>query len=183
MSSRLLVNQLNQYIQSFPAEKNTTSGFLRFVRDHDDCFLRSNLAGHVTGSAWIINPEASHCLLIHHRKLGRWLQPGGHADGCSETVTVARKEALEETGVRTLRLLQPEIFDVDIHTIPARGDVPEHLHYDVRYVFVALPGEETNDSAETNQVRWWKLDEAKQLIRANDSILRMIDKTRKLTVR
>jgi 8-oxo-dGTP pyrophosphatase MutT (NUDIX family) len=107
------------------------------VRNQPDCLWRSSLAGHLTGSAFVLDSARKHLLLIHHRALDRWLQPGGHADGDPDLVAVARREVLEETGVGDLELLVPGPFDLDIHAIPEKRGVPAHLHYDVRFLFAA----------------------------------------------
>ena len=75
-------------------------------------------------------------LLAHHRKLGRWLQPGGHSDGDPDTLAVALREAREESGL-DVRALDDAIFDIDVHRIPARGREPAHLHFDVRFLVQA----------------------------------------------
>jgi 8-oxo-dGTP pyrophosphatase MutT (NUDIX family) len=84
-----------------------------------------------------VDTRGSHTLLTHHRKLDKWLQLGGHADGDHDVVRVALTEAREESGIADVRLLHPEIFDLDIHVIPARSSEAEHLHFDVRYVVLA----------------------------------------------
>ena len=99
-----------------------------------DPFTRERLAGHFTGSAWLVSADGRRALLTHHRKLQRWLQLGGHADGDVDLAGVALREAQEETGVAGLRLEDGAIFDLDRHWIPVRGQVPGHWHYDVRYL-------------------------------------------------
>lgn len=157
-----------------------TNDTIAFVQQHPDCFERSLLPGHITGSAWIVSPDRQQTLLIHHRKLDRWLQPGGHADGDANIVGVALREAQEETGLTSLRLVSaneglPPIFDVDIHPIPARGDVPEHLHYDIRFLVEADPNEPFGVSSEIRNIRWFLLKEAK-LYAKSESINRMVRK-------
>ncbi len=76
---------------------------------------------------------------MHHRKLHRWLMPGGHCDGEPDARSVATREIAEETGLISYSLIQDAIFDIDIHEIPARGDIPAHLHFDIRYLFEADP--------------------------------------------
>jgi 8-oxo-dGTP pyrophosphatase MutT (NUDIX family) len=85
----------------------------------------------------VLDAERKRLLLIHHRALDRWLQPGGHADGDPDLEAVARREVLEETGAGGLELLVPGPFDLDIHAIPEKPGVPAHLHYDVRFLFAA----------------------------------------------
>lgn len=127
---------------------------LEFCDGHDDALVRTCLEGHLTGSAVVIDPSRSATLLIHHRKLGLWLQPGGHADGEGDLGLVALREAEEETGLTGLSLVTPAI-DLDIHEIPARGDEPAHLHLDVRYLVLASPGSEAApDVVETMGAQW-----------------------------
>ena len=143
---------------------------------HEDCFARSLQVGHVTGSAWIIDSPHKHCLLTHHKKLDRWLQLGGHADGDGNTARVATREALEESGLKSLQLVSLEIFDLDIHTIPERGDEPEHQHFDVRYLFETSRDAPLVVSDESNDLAWIALDDIEALT-SERSILRMVEKT------
>ncbi|HET8899880.1 MAG TPA: NUDIX hydrolase [Rhodanobacteraceae bacterium] len=124
-----------------------------FLRRHPDAFLRSCHSGHFTGSAWVVSADGQRSLLTHHKKLGRWLQPGGHADGDTNLARVALREAEEETGLSGLRVA-PAIFDLDRHRIPARGVEPEHWHYDVRYVVRAGVDENFVVSDESNALAW-----------------------------
>lgn len=114
---------------------------------------RSTLPGHLTGSALVIDQAERRVLLMLHAKLGRWLQPGGHADGDHELAGVALREATEETGIKGLRVLVPGI-DLDIHRIPERGAEPSHLHLDLRFVVVAPPGAEPVANHESRALRW-----------------------------
>ncbi len=149
----------------------------QFVENHPDCFQRELSVGHVTGSAWIVNPSRDKALMLHHRKLDRWLQPGGHADGEADVLAVALREAREETGLRGIRPLSRAIFDVDIHTIPARGHEPEHEHFDVRFLLLADEEEPLCLSRESRQLAWVAMAELECL--ANErSILRMREKSR-----
>ena len=111
--------------------------FLALLSDPQDPFVRDRLSGHFTGSAWVVSADGRRTLLTHHRKLDRWLQPGGHADGDRDLARVALREAQEETGVHGLHLEDGAIFDLDRHWIPERGAVPGHWHFDVRYVVQA----------------------------------------------
>jgi 8-oxo-dGTP pyrophosphatase MutT (NUDIX family) len=135
------------------------------------------LPGHITGSAWIVDEDKSHVLLVHHAKLNKWLQPGGHADGDENILQVALREAEEETGIKNLSLLKAEIFDLDIHTIPSRNDFPEHLHYDVRFAFTASKDDELKVSHESHDLQWVKIDQVPVYTQFNKSIERMVEKT------
>jgi 8-oxo-dGTP pyrophosphatase MutT (NUDIX family) len=143
-----------------------------FVHENPDCLDRSNLAGHLTASAFVIDRERKHLLLIHHKALGRWLQPGGHADGDPDLLAVARREVFEETGLSVLDPVTPRPFDVDIHSIPERKGIPAHLHYDVRFLFeadgsFALIG----DDREVHGAAWVPLSDLESL-GVDESVLR-----------
>jgi 8-oxo-dGTP pyrophosphatase MutT (NUDIX family) len=140
-------------------EENTWQALMTFVQNQPECFERTLMQGHVTGSAFVLNFERDACLLTHHRKLGRWLQPGGHADGDADVLNVSAREALEETGIEGLEPISFGILDLDIHCIPTRAHEPEHLHYDVRFAFVAPEGAQFVVSDESHDLAWVKLEE------------------------
>ena len=153
-----------------------TADTIRFVEAHADCFLRSQLSGHLTGSAWIVDPARTSTLLTHHRKLDKWLQLGGHADGDSDLRAVALREAREESGLTQLRLVADGPFDVDRHLIPERKGVPAHFHYDLRFVIEADPAEPLAISDESHDLAWVELGRVTQL-NAEESMARMVRKT------
>lgn len=113
---------------------------LMFIRGKRCPWSRATLAGHLTASAWVLDRTGTHAALIHHRKLSRWLQPGGHIEDADVSWrAAAQREVTEETGLAHF-IAQPaddELFDVDVHPIPARKDEPAHFHYDLRFLFVA----------------------------------------------
>ncbi len=147
-----------------------------FVTQTSACTSRQTLSGHVTASAWILSPDANAALLTHHRKLNRWLQPGGHIDPNDTTIQdAALREAREESGISDLRLLDETLFDVDVHTIPTRKSEPEHFHYDVRFVFQA-PTHDFVVSEESNNLAWIALDKISELV-DDESVLRMVRKS------
>jgi 8-oxo-dGTP pyrophosphatase MutT (NUDIX family) len=178
MNRQPLLNLLRQHLPADPNEQAMTQATIAFVEQHPDCFERSLLIGHITGSAWILSPNHQQTLLIHHRKLDRWLQLGGHADGDPDVAAVALREAQEETGLTSVRLVSPAIFDVDIHPIPARNAVPEHLHYDIRFLLEADPNELFGISDEIKNIQWISLEMIKNYTNS-ESILRMMRKNQK----
>jgi 8-oxo-dGTP pyrophosphatase MutT (NUDIX family) len=165
---------LEAYASSFAEEQKFRISFLELL-SHPRAYFRDHLPGHMTGSAWVVDSARENALLVHHVKLDRWLQPGGHADGDEDIVSVARKEAEEETGLKKLLLANP-LFDIDIHSIPERKDFPRHDHYDIRCLFIADPAEKIRLSAESNDIAWVKLSEIPTKVGNNDSIIRMIRK-------
>lgn len=140
---------------------------LAFCTEHPDALHRSCAPGHLTGSALVVSAAGDRVLLIHHKKLGRWLQPGGHADGEGNLAHVALKEASEETGILNLQVI-PTVVDVDIHEIPARGDDPTHLHHDVRFVVVAPEDAQARPNHETIGARWIDAADADRLIESDE---------------
>jgi 8-oxo-dGTP pyrophosphatase MutT (NUDIX family) len=158
-----------------------------FARRHADPFDRAIVEGHFTGSGLVVSDDGSSVLLLHHIKLQRWLQPGGHGEeGETRGETVASREVQEETGlVPRLHETAPRPFDVDIHKIPARKQDPEHEHLDLRYLFVASPEvplrPELPDEAPSNlkgpSLRWFTIDEALSMD-IDEGLKRMIRKAR-----
>jgi len=148
--------------------------FAAFVAAQPRCFERALEVGHVTGSAWIVDHPGARVLLTHHAKLDIWVQPGGHCDGDADVAAVALKEAIEETGLRDLERVDEAIFDLDIHTIPARGATPQHEHFDVRFAFRvrAGGGEAFVVTDESHDLAWVRLDELERYTRER-SMLRM----------
>lgn len=178
MHRHWLLSRLENYTAFNSQEQAMHQRLAEFVRQHQDCFQRSLQIGHITGSAWIVNAERDKVLMIHHRKLDRWLQPGGHSDGDANTLNVALREAREETCLNNIEPVSEEIFDIDIHTIPARKDEPEHEHFDVRFLLQADENDRIARMEETNDIAWMALDEVLQHA-PEDSIVRMLEKTRR----
>src|SRR5689334_1443005 len=157
-------------------EATITDATIRFVEAHADCLWRTQLAGHLTGSAWIVSPDRTQTLLTHHRKLDKWLQLGGHADGDRDLAAVALREAREESGLTRLRLVTPEVFDVDRHLIPARKTEPAHYHYDLRFMIEADSAEPLVISNESKDLAWVELARVTAL-NSEESMARMVRKT------
>lgn len=179
MHRRPLLETLERYLELFPEERVAVDHVRQFVRVHEDCFERSCRDGHITGSAWIVSRDGSRFLLAYHRKLDRWLQLGGHADGDNDPAAVAMREAQEESGLGRLELLGPNgtrlPLDVDVHLIPADGGEPAHLHHDIRYLLVADDSQELVVSDESKALRWFPYAEAEEGL-GEESLRRMARK-------
>jgi 8-oxo-dGTP pyrophosphatase MutT (NUDIX family) len=171
-----LQHAFEAYAQVHRDEAATVALFRDFLADHPQCFERALEHGHFTGSAWLVSADGQRVLLTHHRKLGRWLQLGGHADGDPDLARVALREAEEESGLTPLTLGGEGIFDLDRHRIPARGVEPEHWHYDVRYVVRAGADERFAVSAESLALAWRPVIEVVADAEADDSVRRMAAK-------
>jgi 8-oxo-dGTP pyrophosphatase MutT (NUDIX family) len=155
-----------------PGQAGVAAEFASLLDDPLDPFARERLDGHFTASAWLVDRTGTRALLVHHRKLDRWLQPGGHADGDRDLARVALREAEEETGLRGLRV-EPEIFDLDRHWIPEHRGVPGHWHYDVRYVVRAGAHEAFEVSDESLALAWRTVEAIAGDAGADGSLRRM----------
>ncbi len=174
-----LLAQLHAHLPFDEHERSMTERLTAFVTAHDNFHSRALLVGHLTGSAWVLDRERQHALLTHHRKLKLWVQLGGHVDDDASMLDAAWREAREESGLHEVRFVTENIFDIDIHAIPARRDEPAHYHYDVRYLFEADRHAPLIVSSESKELAWVALDEIARLTQ-EESVLRMVRKTRAL---
>ncbi|MBY3433242.1 NUDIX hydrolase [Rhizobium laguerreae] len=148
----LLMSQVQLHSPDRIAE---ASRCLQFLDTDPNCFERSNAYGHFTGSSLIVDDEARRTLLVHHKKYGKWVQAGGHCDGIKDPFFTAWEEAYQETGLKDIRPIDPWVIaDINVEPVPAYRDVPEHLHFDIRYVFRASSNAPIAVSDESNDVIW-----------------------------
>lgn len=175
MPSDMLVDALEAYARSNPRQAADAVLFGDFLASAASVFERTHAVGHFTGAAWLVSVDGRRALLTHHRKLDRWLQPGGHADGDRDLARVALREAEEETGLRDL-VVEQAIFDLDRHLIPARPDEPAHWHYDVRFVVQATASEDFVVSAESHALAWRPIADLATDAAIDESIRRMARK-------
>jgi 8-oxo-dGTP pyrophosphatase MutT (NUDIX family) len=153
-------------------QERTRDRILAFVDEHPrDAHERTCLPGHLTASALVLDSRGERALLTFHRKLGRWLQLGGHCDGDANLAAVALREAIEESGIEDLEI-DPIPVDLDVHTIPARKGEPEHLHLDTRFLVHAPAGASERPSEESVELRWFTRGEAADL-ETDDSVRRL----------
>jgi 8-oxo-dGTP pyrophosphatase MutT (NUDIX family) len=179
---------LARYRDTFPSEATMVDRICRLVESHSNCFDRTCRPGHITGAAWILSSDRRRALLTHHRKLDRWLQLGGHADGQWHVEEVALREAREESGLTRFDIVPIDgvvmPFDVDVHDIPARYDSSgqmiedAHEHHDIRFLMIAH-SDDITISEESHELSWFTPDEV--LERTNEeSIVRMLHKALEL---
>ena len=174
-----LLQLLDRYKTPFLEEAAMVSRTRRFIMSNENCFDRSLASGHVTGSSWVVNPSRTHALMLHHRKLDLWLQPGGHADGNTDIHNVVIKETSEESGIaiEDIKLLSSDIFDVDVHTIYANQYDPRHEHYDIRFILEIDDNQVIPGNDESHQIGWVALNDIPQFNNFR-SLYRMTRKTR-----
>lgn len=182
MHRQPLLDLLARYRAACRNEAAVADRITALVQARTDCLLRTCLPGHVTASAFIVDPTSTRFLLTHHRKLGRWLQLGGHVDGDARVVEAALREAREESGMERFEVLAgpagPGLpLDLDVHVIPARAAEPAHEHHDVRFLLRAAPGQELRCSDESHAVRWFDLV-AMERVLDEESVLRLGRKAR-----
>lgn len=123
-------------------------------------FGRTTEYGHVTATGFVIDKHRRQTLLLHHRKLDIWLPPGGHCDGDSNVLRVALREVEEETGLSNINAVSKDVFDIDIHLIPANKKEPEHYHYDVRFLIEADRDEQIIvNKFESKDLKWIELEQ------------------------
>ena len=154
-----------------------------FVARTTEPWSRATLAGHLTASAWVLDKTLTHVAMIHHRKLDKWLQPGGHIEETDVSWRdAAQREVTEEIGLTRFvsRADDAQLFDVDVHAIPERGDVPAHFHYDLRFLFVAGTHAEHDvalqlNADEAHDCRWFALDALVNDPSLEASIRRMVE--------
>ncbi len=177
MKRSLLLSLLDNYVPMTEEETATQQRVIEFVQAQENCFERSLEIGHITGSAWLLNKEGSHALLMHHTKLDRWFQLGGHCDGESNVLAVALKEAQEESGISDIAAVSFEIFDIDVHTIPEHKDIKAHEHYDIRFLLQVQSDELVVQNKESKELRWIaKTSKLTDLPTQEASVLRMFEK-------
>jgi 8-oxo-dGTP pyrophosphatase MutT (NUDIX family) len=155
--------------------QDTTTRFRQLASIGSLCYDRNHFPDHFTGSALVVTEDRSRVLLTLHRKLDKWLQLGGHADGDSDLWSVARREAEEEGG---LKILQPisqsvwgnvtqdlsrQLWDIDVHWIPERKTEPGHNHFDARFVFITNTPEDIQISDESKALEWFPIERALEL--------------------
>ncbi len=174
-----LLQLLDDYSARFPEEAAKVERLREFVLSNSHCFDRELAEGHLTGSAWLVDLSGSKVLLTHHKKLKFWIQLGGHADGCFDILAVSLSEAKEESGISAINVVSDKIFDIDIHTIPAYKNVPEHFHYDITFALQVADSEEYIVSEESFDLAWVDINEVEKYS-TSESMLRLADKWQKL---
>lgn len=167
---------LQAYFARNPHERQRFDWLDDAMLDGEHLFDRNSFPHHWTASAWILEPTRKEALVLYHRKLEKWIQPGGHADLDTDLARVALREAREETGLASLRLDSHDIFDFDLTPIRAHKDIPAHNHLDVRFLCWADRQDVIRESSESAGVRWVALAELDALC-ADEGISRMAAKS------
>lgn len=160
-----VLKQIDDYVCFEPIDQSSVLLFCSFIAEYKDAALsRKCLPGHVTASAVVVNESFDAMLLMHHKKLDIWLQFGGHVDNNPDIEAMARQELMEESGIVDTQLVSKNIFDLSIHEIPERMDEPEHLHFDIRFLYsVSSDVSFAVNRDEGYDIRWFNLDNVHEL--------------------
>lgn len=167
-----LIQKLEAYLPAAVEEGAAKEKILSFIKIQPRCFERDLEMGHVTASAWLLSRDFSKALLMLHAKLGIWVQLGGHCDGEADVLSVALREAKEESGIQRIVAVSEEIFDLAVYKIPANKKEKEHEHYDIRFLLMVTSDEKIVQNSESLHLQWFGKEES-ELPTKHPSILRM----------
>lgn len=160
-----LIEQLKKYKPFNEQEERDKEEILRHLREESNCFSRENSCAHITASSWIMNRSHDKILMVYHNIYNSWSWSGGHADGEQDLLSVAIREAKEETGITHVQPVTEDIFSLEILTVDGhmkRGVyVPSHLHLNITYLLEADDQEAVHICPDENSgVSWFGLEEA-----------------------
>lgn len=174
-----LTSELQKHVPYDKNEAKCVKDTLQFLKTSSNCFDRSNLSGHITAGGLVCDKKGN-VLLNHHKKLGLWLQFGGHCDGDSDCLNVAKREICEESGISDFCFVKDGIFDVAMMQVPNRKNEPAHLHYDINFLFFVNESD-FKVSRESLEIKWVTIEEALNLIHPEDKgMFRMITKYKEI---
>lgn len=176
MNRELTLQLLERHQPADAYEARMLADIKAFVRRYDNFHSRRQLAGHLTGSAWVVSEDRTHALLTYHGKFDCWVQLGGHVEDDVDMLSAAWREACEESGLENVTPLSDQIFDVDVHAIPANPKEPAHFHYDIRFMFSADRTVPLVVSSESKDLAWVEIEKIAELT-SEESVLRMVRKT------
>ena len=159
-----LIQQIQNYIPANEQEETDKATLLAWLASGDDISIRDNLVGHLTASAWVVNPERTHVLMAYHKLYDSWAWLGGHADGDWNLFHVAEKEAREESSIHNLKAVSEEPVSMEILTVNGHEKkgkyVPCHLHLNLTYLFEGDPEDQLQCKPDENTgVAWLNMDD------------------------
>ena len=166
---------LQAYVPQTTEEQQIKNHIMTFIQRNEYCFERSLAIGHVTASAWLLSQDGSQALMMHHKKLDKWVQLGGHCDGNPDVLAVAVKEAQEESGITAIAPVSQAIFDLAIFLVPENAHAPAHAHYDICFLLQVTGDEEVAKNSESKELRWIS-KKAKKLPTDEPSVMHLFKK-------
>ncbi len=171
-----LRENIKNYVSNFQEENDYKKKMIEFLDNCQEPFNRKTKKGHFTASGFLLNYNRTKFLLMHHRKLNKWLQLGGHCDGNNDVLSVAIKEVQEESGILDIEPISKEIYDIDIHLIPSSYEEQEHYHYDVRFLLKIVYNDHFVKNCESHDLRLIELTADPEELMLDNSVKRMIRK-------
>ena len=167
MDLREKIEKYNPYNEQEEKDKDKDT-ILKYMDTFDDVLTRNNEFGHFTASAWVVNKERTKVLMIYHNIYKSWAWTGGHADGDSDLLAVAIREVKEETGVENVKVLDEDIFSLEIVCVNGhvkRGKyVSSHVHLNLTYLLEVDEKEILKIKEDENSgVKWVSIDEVEKV--------------------
>ncbi|WP_143321470.1 NUDIX hydrolase [Clostridium sp. HBUAS56010] len=168
------IKQLMESVEHFQPmneqEKKDKERILVYLHQGDSCFYRENEEAHFSSSGWVVNEARNKVLMAYHNIYDSWAWTGGHADGETDLLYVAMKEAQEETGIKVVTPVLEDIFSLEILTVNGHEKkgvyVPSHLHLNITYLLEADDRQEIHKKEDENSgVGWFGLEECLQIVR------------------
>ncbi|WP_195972327.1 NUDIX hydrolase [Clostridium thermobutyricum] len=167
------INAIKTYNPINEQEEKDKELFLFCINKFEDILTRKNVVAHLTSSAFVVNKDRTKTLMIYHNIYDTWAWTGGHMDGMDDLIYVAKKELMEETGVKNPILITDEIMSLDSITVNGhikRGEyVSSHLHLNAAFLFECDENEELIVKEDENSgVRWIDIDKLDSYVSPND---------------
>ncbi|ABV78466.1 (Di)nucleoside polyphosphate hydrolase-like protein [Rickettsia bellii OSU 85-389] len=170
-------------LENWNVKRGASTHSLYLIGEHTSSlkFCRANSSnhlsmGHFTASAFLLNHDQTKFLLMHHKKLNKWLQLGGHCES-DDILTEAIREAREESGINEIEAVSNNIFDIDVHYIPQTPKEPSHYHYDIRFLLKTINNDNFIKNNESHELKWFSFSDYPQLgVELERSVTRMIEK-------
>jgi 8-oxo-dGTP pyrophosphatase MutT (NUDIX family) len=183
---RQIIADLTHHTPGDAKEAADVSRIIDLIREHPNILNQNCAVGHITASALILDLNKQRVLLHHHKSLNRWLQLGGHADYETRPADVALRECTEESGLTDLAFFPDPgnltLIDVDVHTIPRKGNWPEHLHLDFRYLLTTRHANQVRAAeGESSRFMWLPVAEVESMQdKVDASLMRFLHKAKRL---
>lgn len=175
MDEKELLKELEVYEEKY-GERDKVKCFLSFLNENGrDSFFRTLEKGHITASGWLISEDLKKVLLVSHKKLKKLIQPGGHCEENDSSVKMAAlRELREETGLQNIKLVNEDIFYIDIHKIGSGNAM--HLHYDICYLFICDDKQQVTVSEESDGIEWYELEELEHMKEMDMAVIKMAER-------
>jgi len=154
-----LIKQIEAYVPFNEQETRDKAQILRFLRSGEQLLTRENPVVHLTASAWVVSPDRKQAIMVYHNLYRSWSWMGGHADGDPDLLRVAKKEVMEECGLRELTVVSPDIFSLEILSVAGHEKkeqyLSSHLHLNATYLFEADPAQPLRIKPDENSAVGW----------------------------